>query len=159
MLNSKRKNFDFIFSMTLFCVFAICSLFMVMIGATVYKNCVTTMESTYTSRTSLSYVAEKIRQNDKGSISVESLENISVLKMETPYNNQVITTYIYCYNGYLTELTTADSSMFSLKYGNKILPFNDISFVLNENLITATFTSFDGFVESLIICLHAEGGS
>lgn len=56
---------DFLFTLSLFGVFTICALIVAAIGVQVYQNTVSNMENNYTVRTSLTYVAEKIRQHDE----------------------------------------------------------------------------------------------
>ena len=55
---------DFLFTLALFCVFAASALMVVIIGANVYRQTVDRMNGNYDSRTSLTYLTEKIRQND-----------------------------------------------------------------------------------------------
>lgn len=55
---------DFLFTLALFCVFAASALMVVVIGANVYRQTVRGMDSNYDSRTSLTYLTEKVRQND-----------------------------------------------------------------------------------------------
>ena len=70
----QRQNhfIDVLFTLGLLCVFAASALAVVLIGAHVYQSTAADMDANYTTRTSLSYVAEKVRQhNESGSISLE----------------------------------------------------------------------------------------
>ena len=51
---------DFLFTLALFCVFAASALMVVVIGANVYRQTVRGMDSNYDSRTSLTYLTEKV---------------------------------------------------------------------------------------------------
>ena len=71
----KRHVVDFLFVLTLFFVFAISTLFLVIIGANVYKKTVDNMTINYNTRTAYAYLTEKIRQNDQeGAIEIGTLE-------------------------------------------------------------------------------------
>ena len=55
---------DLLFTLALVCVFAASALMVVLIGANVYQNTVEGMDENFSARTSVTYVATKIRQND-----------------------------------------------------------------------------------------------
>ena len=55
---------DFLFTLSLFCVFTVCALLVVSIGVQAYRSTAAYLEGTYSARTALSYVTEKIRQHD-----------------------------------------------------------------------------------------------
>ena len=68
---SKKRRFheqvhitDLLFSLGLLCLFTISSLTVLLIGAHVYKQTALDMKTNYTTRTALTYVAEKVRQHD-----------------------------------------------------------------------------------------------
>ena len=61
----RRHVIDLLFPIALFLVLAASSLFLVILAANVYQKSVAWEESNYESRTCLSYVTEKIRQNDE----------------------------------------------------------------------------------------------
>ena len=62
----QEKHFivDILFVLALFGVFAVSALALVTIGADVYQHTVEDMGVNYESRTGVSYVMEKVRQND-----------------------------------------------------------------------------------------------
>ena len=76
----RRRQFqshtvDFLFTLSLFCVFAVCAFLVVSMGVKVYRSTARYLEDTYSARTALSYVAEKIRQHDaEGQTALTQLE-------------------------------------------------------------------------------------
>ena len=62
----QEKHFivDILFVLALFGVFAVSALALVTIGADVYQHTVEDMGVNYESRTAVSYIMEKVRQND-----------------------------------------------------------------------------------------------
>ena len=63
-MNQKQDKHivDVLFVIGLFCIFALSSFFLISIGANIYRKTVAHMDENFNTRTSLSYVVEKIRQ-------------------------------------------------------------------------------------------------
>ena len=105
--NETRHMIDVLFVITLFCVFAVCSVLLIAVGAKVYQNTINNMETHFTSTTALSYITEKIRQNDiSGNLSIEKFDGNDALVLSSEYNGEEYCTYIYSFNGHLKELFT-----------------------------------------------------
>ena len=130
----KRHVVDVLFVLALFCVFAISALMLVTIGANVYQKTVNNMDTNYSSRTAFSYVTEKIRQNDETqTISIGTLEGRPAIILTQEIDDRQFNTYLYEYEGYLTELfTSADLNLGGdiLKAGHQLIPLKD--FVITE---------------------------
>lgn len=133
-MNHKEENrhiVDVLFVLALFCVFAISALMLVTIGANVYQKTVNNMDTNYSSRTAFSYVTEKIRQNDETqTISVGSLEDRPAIVLTQEIDDRLFHTYLYEYEGYLTELfTSADLNLGGdiLKAGHQLIPLEDFA--------------------------------
>ena len=72
-MNQKQDKHivDVLFVIGLFCIFALSSFFLISIGANIYRKTVAHMDENFNTRTSLSYVVEKIRQADsEGAVSI-----------------------------------------------------------------------------------------
>ena len=54
--NENRHMVDVLFVLTLFCVFAVCSILLIAVGARSYQNTIDSMETHFTSTTPLSYI-------------------------------------------------------------------------------------------------------
>ena len=100
---SKKRRFheqvhitDLLFSLGLLCLFTISSLTVLLIGAHVYKQTALDMKTNYTTRTALTYVAEKVRQHDStSSISLGTLEDAPALELSESIGGVSYITYIY----------------------------------------------------------------
>ena len=125
---------DVLFVLALFCVFAISALMLVTIGASVYQKTVNDMDTNYSTRTAFSYVTEKIRQNDASqTISIGTLEDRPAIILSQEIEGCLYNTYLYEYDGYLTELfTSADLNLGGdiLKAGHPLIPLKE--FTLSE---------------------------
>ena len=60
-----RHATDLIFVLSLFCLFTVLSLFVVIQGADVYQGISREMSANYSARGTVAYLTEKVRQNDR----------------------------------------------------------------------------------------------
>lgn len=110
LTGKKKHTTDFLFILTLFGLLTLCSLCIMGFGLRIYRNTVAATEDNSQIRTSLTYVAEKLRQNDhEGGVSLGEVEGSSALVLHTTYNDVSYCTYIYYYQGGLRELMTRES--------------------------------------------------
>ena len=129
--NEPRHMIDVLFVLTLFCVFAVCSVLLIAVGSKVYQNTINNMETHFTSTTALSYITEKIRQNDiSGNLSIEKFDGNDALVLSSEYNGEEYCTYIYSFNGHLKELFTKKNINLSPQAGQDILAISDFSVML-----------------------------
>lgn len=144
----KQKNHmvDFLFILLLFCVFTISALAVIGIGADVYKSAVKRSDENYELRTSLSYIAEKIRQNDlEGGISVADFHGTTALALAQTYNDTEYVTYIYKYENELCELFMKKGSDASLDSGQALIEISDFTIdQIDDSLYKFTSTAADG---------------
>ena len=118
----QEKHFivDILFVLALFGVFAVSALALVTIGADVYQHTVEDMGVNYESRTAVSYIMEKVRQNDTAdSIFLTDLENVPALCMLSEIDEETYCTYLYLYDGHLKELFMREGASLGIacRYG------------------------------------------
>ena len=155
----KRHIVDVLFVLALFCVFAFSALTLVSIGASVYQKTVNSMDSNYNSRTAFSYVTEKIRQNDASeAISIGTLSNQPAIILTQKIEGKQYTTYLYEYDGYLTELfmqSGLDLGEDTLKAGHPLIELNDFELAeIEPALYRFTLTTKEG--ESLTLYISVQ---
>lgn len=127
-----RHTIDFIFPLAVLFVFAVSAFAVLVLSAHVYASQTAASETAYASQTPLSYVREKIRQNDAAeSISVGELDGVNCLVLTaggTDEDAQIgYTTYIYAYEGMLKELTIRDGVDAEASAGRDILAVSDFT--------------------------------
>lgn len=156
---NKPKNhvIDYFFILGLFFVFTTTALVVVLIGINVYESTVANMNENYTSRTSLTYVGEKIRQNDSsGNISVGEIQGASALMIEKNVNAIPYVIYIYAYDGKLKELFIKKDQPFLPGDGESVMEvaYFNIS-KLSNNLIKIETNDANGKTLETFINLHS----
>lgn len=163
-MNPKPENrhiVDVLFVLALFCVFAISALMLVMLGANVYQKTVNDMNHNYNSRTAFSYITEKIRQNDTSSaVSVGTLNGKPAILLSQEADGKLFTTYLYEYDGYLTELFTGAESNLGddiLKAGHPLIPIKDFTLTeVKPSLYRIVLTAEDAENLTLYISTQSE---
>lgn len=134
---------DLIFPIALFFVFAASSFSVLILAADVYASTTDRLGVNDENRTALSYISEKIRQNDSnGAINTVSIDDTDCLALSAVYNGIPCTTYIYVYDGILKELFINDGIPVSLKNGRDIMQISSLSIDLLEDHIYL-FTTVD----------------
>lgn len=123
-----RHVIDFIFPIALFFVFAASSLVVLILAADIYGSTTNQLQANDENRTALSYISEKIRQNDAGGApEIATVEGIECLALAADYNDVPYTTYIYEYEGMLKELFARDDASVSLKDGKDIMEISSLT--------------------------------
>jgi len=158
-LNKKKTHtIDIIFPLALFLVFTASALLVILLAANTYRNITTQSHDNYTSRTSLSYIREKIRHNDaSGSIDIGNLDGEDCLLISQSYGGSDYITYIYQDRGSLKELFVKDGVDVNLSNGTEIMPVEDFS-VEKETDTLYFFTVIDtyGNEDSILINIKSR---
>ena len=164
-MNQKKqeKHFivDILFVLALFGVFAVSALALVTIGADVYQHTVEDMSVNYESRTAVSYIMEKVRQNDTaGSISLTTLDDVPALCMLSQIEEDTYCTYLYLYDGHLKELFMREGSSLGgqvLPAGTDIMELQDLELsYAADGLIRVSLQTASGEVHTFYVHVHCN---
>lgn len=160
---NQEKHFivDILFVLALFGVFAVSALALVTIGADVYQHTVEDMSVNYESRTAVSYILEKVRQNDTAdSISLTTLEDAPALCMLSRIEDETYCTYLYFYDGHLKELFMREGTSLGgqvLPAGTDIMELKDLTFsYVSNDLIRASLQTVSGEFHTFYIHIHCN---
>lgn len=136
---------DLLFTLALFCVFAASALMVVLIGANVYKSTVEQMDENFGGRTSLTYVATKIRQNDlAGGIRVTELGGVPALVLDQTVEGAVYQTWIYHYDGALREVFVSAENAPTSPDGDAIIEVADFSIEQRDGSLVLSSVDHNG---------------
>lgn len=103
-------------------LFAAAMLLLVAMGTSAYGSITKGMNTNYSLRTSLSYVAAKIRQGDKsGQISIKTLNGMESLVIEENINGTFYQTWVYAYDGGIYEMYAEKNTEFQPQDGMRII--------------------------------------
>ena len=127
-ISNKKHTIDLLFPILLWAVLLICPIFTVLLGIHFYEKTTDRITSNYETRTALSYLREKIHQNDESdAISIGTLGEVESLIIEQTYGDKLYKTYIYSYENALWELMAQDGLSVSPTDGTKILDVKGFS--------------------------------
>ncbi|MCF2553971.1 DUF4860 domain-containing protein [Faecalicatena contorta] len=158
-LQTKHKHMiDFLFPVALFFVFALSSLTVVLLAAGIYQSTTEDSALNDTARTSLSYITEKIHQNDtKGMVSLGTFDGCDALVLQQTYNDENYYTYIYAYENELKELFIKDGANATASDGKVILQVKDFSIEqVNDRLFKFQCVDKDDRTASVIVGLRSQ---
>jgi hypothetical protein len=153
----KKNVYTFLTVLILFCVFASVFLLLVSAGGGVYKKTVDRMDESYEIRTSLSYVANKVRSAPPGDVHVTEMEDRNVLAIEDTVGDQAYVTYIYFYDGALKELYQKKGKELQMDFGEEILRTGRVDIGWENDLLTVGILTGRGTNESISIYLPGGG--
>ena len=144
---------DLIFPLAVLFVFAASSLVVLILSVHIYTGQTEQAEAHYHTDTPLSYVEEKIRQNDvAGSIAIMTLDGTECLALKNSSDGINSTTYLYVSDGWLKELFVRDDTDVSLNAGKNIIEASDFKVAeLNNGLYRITITDTEGVTNSRIL--------
>lgn len=122
----ESHSVDLLFTLGLFCVFAASAFILVIIGIRVYQGTVDQMQDTFSTRTAIAYVAEKLRRHDEaGAVELTQIDGLTALRMTDSVGEDTYCTYVYSDGEYLWELTIRDGVRVSASMGEKIIQVKD----------------------------------
>lgn len=154
----KRHMTDLFFSLSLFGVFSVCSFMLILIGVQIYRSSASQLSSTYSTRTALSYTAEKIRQHDReGSVSLTEINGETALVTKEQIGEETYMTYIYPEDNHLCELSVKEGTTVSAELGQKILEVNNFCITEKGNgFLEISASDNDGTPLKLLIHLRSQ---
>lgn len=120
--NEKKHVIDFLFPLAVFFVLAASAVALVVLASGFYSRQVEASSDSYSGRTTLAYVTEKLHQNDEnGAVSVGNFDGSDALVIRQSYGGKEYVTYLYAYDGYLRELFIQEGTEAKASDGRKIL--------------------------------------
>ncbi|MCP1110003.1 hypothetical protein M2145_001675 [Lachnospiraceae bacterium PF1-21] len=141
--NQSKHMIEMIFPIVLFFVFVVSSVILVVISADFYGRNTSEIQAKGESRTALSYLTTKFRQNDSGGqIQITEIEGTDCLTFKEEGEVSDYYTYIYLHDGNLMELFISDGVDFSLADGTTIMPLHYLSMTESEDGLF-TFETID----------------
>lgn len=160
MKNSKSHVMEVLFPLVLFGIFAIMSLFLVLIGSDVYTKIVDNTNDNARIRTSVSYLVNKLRTYDSEEYSVyaENISGVEALVFEEEVAGNYYQNLVYYHEGSLREVMIQKGTGFSPEFGDMLV--DDITgFWIETNatgdVVSFVVAGFDGTQQSFEIAYRS----
>lgn len=140
MQNKQKHMIDFLFPTVLFFIFTLSALTVILLAAGIYQSATEESSLNDSSRTSLSYITEKLHQSDAAdSVSLGTLDGNDALILKQSYEDNNYYTYIYAYNDELKELFVSEDAEAGAEDGKTILKIKDFKI----NRVSDTLLQFE----------------
>lgn len=154
----KRTGMGGVLALLLFGVFAVCILMVLLTGADIYQRLTQRDQGSYDRRTAAQYITTRVRQADtQGRITIEEFGGTSALVIREDIEGESYLTRVYCWDGYIQELFSAQRWQFGPEDGEPILEAAGLSFALEDGLLTVCLQYEDGTQEQLYLALRSQG--
>ena len=139
-------------ALTLFGLFAVCILTVLLTGADVYRNVTERDQMTYEKRTVAQFLTTKARQADvEGWLEAGTFEGLDALTISETIDGISYCTRIYCYDGYIRELFAEADCGMTAEAGEKVLPAEGLQVWQEHSVIHVEVTATDGTVQQLFL--------
>ena len=121
-------------ALAVFAAFTLCVLLVLLSGAKVYRGLATRGEACFEARTATRYVTMRVRQAEN--IAVADFEGCEALVISETIGGETWLTRVYCHDGYIRELYSAENTAFSPEDGEAVLPAQTLGFSVTDGLLT-----------------------
>lgn len=156
---TKQKYLDQLLTLLLFTVFLTSVLLVLLTGADVVNKLSARDQKNYNQRTTIQYLATRIRQADQsGMISVSTMGDSDAFVIKEVIDDTPYETWIYCYDGYLCELFSESGMELEAEYGEYILPLSSLQINETDSCFQLDLQLEDEWEDRLIITLRSKEG-
>ena len=129
MREKDLKITDFL-ALTVFALFGICLLLVLLTGARVYRGLVAGGQESYASRTAAMYLTTRVRQAE--TVAVEDFGGCDALVFREEVDGRSYLTRVYCYEGWMRELYCSEQADLSPEDGEAVLEAESMTLSLSE---------------------------
>ena len=142
--------------LTVFCLFAVCTMIVVLVGAQIYENMADRGRAQFEKRTVARYITTRVRQSDVAEgLRVEEFCGRNALAFREQIGGNDYKTFVYCYEGYIRELFAAEEGSFLPEDGEKILKAHEVKFEAEGNFLKVYITLEDRTEQELVLYLRS----
>ncbi len=138
----RRYSTQTLAALVILAAFAVGLLASLAAGAGSYQRLSRRSQSAYDQRTAWAYLSARVRQGER--VSLEPFGQGQALCLHQNFGSRAYITRIYCHDGWLMELFTADSGEFSPGDGERVMPLDKLDGKIEEGLLTLTFSDSGG---------------
>ncbi len=156
----RERRIDTVFVLMVACLFGLCSVFIAVMGAQVYRKVVQISDENFESRTGVYYVLNKLRASDEtGGVRLADKDGITVLEIAESGTAGQYQTYLYFYDGAVRELLTESAKPFAPADGLEIVKAKEFNVEETDGLFTVSFRGESGEPVQASVRLRSTGPS
>ncbi len=160
--NEKKHSAETFLVLGVFGIFAVLAVLLTLMGAKAYRGIANKMEENNALRSSLSYVANKIRAGDHtGGISLEKRGEMEVLCLSETVEGETYETLLFFADGWLREYAAVAgmAEEITSSDGEKIVELKNFTMEQEESLFHFTAVTQTGVSREMTVSVRSEGGA
>ena len=146
-----------VFVLLLLALFACVSVFLVMMGAQVYRGTVNRAEANNEKRIAAAVVRSAVWAQDGGTVRIEDQDGLPVLAIEDNYDGEIYVKRLFCRDGWLRESYAADEWEFDPEGGEPLCEMRAFEPKMKGKNLTVHITDADGAESDVLVRLRAGG--
>ena len=146
-----------VFVLLLLALFACVSVFLVMMGAQVYRGTVNRAEANNEKRIAAAVVRSAVWAQDGGTVRIEDQDGLPVLAIEDNYDGEIYVKRLFCRDGWLWESYAADEWEFDPEGGEPLCEMRAFEPEMKGKNLTVHITDADGAESDVLVRLRAGG--
>ncbi len=141
--------------LTVFCVFAVCILTVILFGAKAYQSLNEQSEENYQSRTLSLFLSGKLRQAQlQSEVTVTAFGDGDCIGIPEELDGEWYCTWLYCKDGWLMELFGEADFEYEPEEGEKILRADDLEAEVTDGILSVRARTENGAPVSLTFALR-----
>lgn len=153
-MNKHQSKLTGLMALTVFTLFAVCILLVLLTGADRYRDLTEQGGRDHVRRTAAGYLTTRVRQAE--GVRIEDFGGADALVLEETVDSEPYLTRVYCHDGWLRELYTAQSGSFSPADGETILEAEDLTLTLEDGLLRAELALGTGKTLTLLLRIPTD---
>ena len=152
-----RGSIQNVFVLLLLAIFAGMSTLLVVLGARVYRNTVTTAEEHNNTRIIAAMVRSAIWAEDGVSeIGTEIFDGVPILTIRSVYDDEAYVKRLYAYDGFLWESFSSEEYPFMFEAGESICPLKSFEPTIGNNVLNAMIVDMNGNCDQIRVSLKSK---
>ena len=156
----QKQSISSLAALLLFAVFAVGILSVLLTGANAYRRLTERDRLQYDSRTCVNYVMTKLRQSPSpAAVSVTAFGDGDALLLREEIKGEEYLTRIYCHNGWMMELFTAEGGDFAPEDGEKLFAAGGMQLQLADGFLRAEIVDGNGQTNRFYLQLRGGEGA
>lgn len=136
-------------TLLVFGIFALCVAAVLLTGAKTYRNLTDRASSAHERRVAARYVTTRFHQAP--AVQVEDFNGLQAMTVREQIGSRIYLTRVYCYDGYIRELFSAESASVDPADGAQLLEAEDLTFSRDGGLLTVDIAFEDGTHQHLLL--------
>lgn len=159
LAKANKSKITLLIPLLLLLLLSFSAIYVILMGANVYKGIVSDSALNDSARISASYLEEQIHQNDteEADIRLGKVDGLDALIIEKPINGKRYTSYTFCDNGSLQEALASPGVEIDRTMGSKVTSLKELKLAkLNSNQIQITCLDLNGNKAELIVTTRSN---